>query len=112
MRGWVDSGADPSEHGRTQRLAFSLFQKLLEIRLVEGNISLWLDGCLRKAREVSGDHVLYLWTNVELMWEEHRLVEVRYTPADRHLEVCLNGRNIRESDDVVVTDSTFEGFQK
>lgn len=53
-----------------------------------GRLSLWLDGCLRKARTPDASGV-YLWTNVELPFEDHHLVEVR-RKHDRY-QVTVNG---------------------
>ena len=44
----------------------------------DGGLELWLDGCLRKRREPSDRDPLYVWTNIELDWEEHHYVEARY----------------------------------
>ena len=57
----------------------------------DGGLELWLDGCLRKRREPSLREPLYVWTNVELHWEEHRYVEARYWQGERRLEVTVNG---------------------
>ena len=54
-------------------------------------LELWLDGCLRKRREPSPRDPLYVWTNVELHWEEHRYVEARYFRATGQLQVTING---------------------
>ena len=54
-------------------------------------LELWLDGCLRKRREPSPRDPLYVWTNVELHWEEHRYVEARYFRATGQLHVTVNG---------------------
>lgn len=70
--------------------AFSLGQH--EVKLCasnEGTLSLWLDGCLRKAREPSAAGV-YLWTNVELPFEDHHLVEVRQ--QDDAIRITVNGK--------------------
>ena len=57
----------------------------------DGGLELWLDGCLRKRCEPSPRQPLYVWTNVELHWEEHRYVEARYWPGGDRLEVTING---------------------
>ena len=61
----------------------------------DGGLELWLDGCLRKRRERSDRDPLYVWTNVELYWEEHRYVEARYYRRGR-LEVAVNGDTVYE----------------
>ena len=63
----------------------------------DGGLELWLDGCLRKRREPTDRDPLYVWTNVELYWEEHRYVEARYyRRAPDRLEVAVNGDTIYE----------------
>ncbi len=56
----------------------------------DGALELWLDGCLRKRRAPSERAPLYVWTNVELHWEEHRFVEARYWPRGGELQVMVN----------------------
>ena len=63
----------------------------------DGGLELWLNGCLRKRREPSDRDPLYVWTNVELYWEEHRYVEARYYRRARgRLEVAVNGDTVFE----------------
>ena len=57
-------------------------------------LELWLDGCLRKRREPSARQPLYVWTNIELDWEEHHYVEARYHSVRRELTVAINGEPI------------------
>ncbi len=59
----------------------------------DGGLELWLDGCLRKRREPGRDP-LYVWTNIELDWEEHHYVEVRFYQDRGDLEVTINGAPI------------------
>ncbi len=56
-----------------------------------GTLTLWLNGCVRKRRS-PGPRGTYLWTNVELPFEDHHLVEVRRAagPGDT-VEVFVNG---------------------
>lgn len=63
----------------------------------DGGLELWLHGCLRKRREPSPREPLYVWTNVELYWEEHRYVEARYWPSTGRLEVRVNGEVVRDA---------------
>lgn len=64
----------------------------------DGGLELWLNGCLRKRREPTERDPLYVWTNVELYWEEHRYVEARYyRGADGGLEVTINGDTVYEA---------------
>lgn len=73
---------------------FTLGQHELEVRAEpDGGLSLWLDGCLRKRRGSSGS-AAYLWTNVELPFEDHHLVEVRRTAGTGDIAVSENGRRV------------------
>ena len=51
------------------------------------HLALYVDGCLRKRRQGTP---CYLWTNVELPFEDHYLVEVRRR-AGAPLVVTVNG---------------------
>lgn len=65
--------------------------KHLELRITDdGALELYLDNCLRKRREAGGPEPRYVWTNVELEWEEHHYVEARYWPSRQHLIVQVN----------------------
>ena len=72
------------------RLALGVHE--LEIRHHgDDSLSLWLDGCLRKQRG-SGGSAAWLWTNVELPFEDHHLVEVRRAEGDGTvIDVRVNG---------------------
>ena len=76
---------------------FPLGHKKFEVVITNDNgLELWLDGCLRKRREPSRREPLYVWTNVELLWEEHRYVEARFFPSSGRLEVTVNGELVGE----------------
>lgn len=62
----------------------------------DGALELWLDGCLRKRRDASPRDPLYVWTNIELDWEEHHYVEARYYQGRDELNVTINGAPILE----------------
>jgi hypothetical protein len=66
-------------------------KKIKVVITEDDELELWFDGCLRKRREPSGRDPLYVWTNVELYWEEHAYVEVRYFRCTRELKVTVNG---------------------
>jgi hypothetical protein len=50
-----------------------------------------MDGCLRKRRERGEREPQYVWTNVELEWEEHHYIEARYWAHSCRLRVTVNG---------------------
>ncbi len=71
---------------------FPLGQHTVELTEdADGGLALWLDGCLRKRRHPGTDGTVYLWTNVELPFEDHHLVEVRRAGEPLILEVRVNG---------------------
>ncbi len=62
----------------------------------DGALELYVDGCLRKRRARGEREPQYVWTNVELEWEEHQYVEVRYWSDSRELKVTVNGETLFE----------------
>ena len=71
---------------------FSHRHKDFEIALSdEGTLELDLDGCLRKKRERGAKEPQYVWTNVELEWEEHHYIEARYWASVDDLQITVNG---------------------
>lgn len=76
-------------------LQFAVRRKCFQIRLAaDGALELWLDGCLRKRRALSERWPQYVWTNVELEWEEHHFVEARYDGPRERLSVTVNGQEV------------------
>lgn len=71
---------------------FPLGQHVVELTEArDGTLTLWLDGCVRK-RRARGARGTYLWTNVELPFEDHHLVEVRRGAGDdAAVDVFVNG---------------------
>ena len=79
-------------------ITFTHRSKPFEIRLTEdGDLELYLDRCLRKRRRPGEHEPQYVWTNVELEWEEHHYVEARYWAGSGQLRVDVNGRPILET---------------
>ena len=75
-------------------LTFDLEHKQFVIRVDESNaLELYVDNCLRK-RDDSSDPVRYVWTNIELNWEEHRYVEARLTRTSKTLHVTVNRETV------------------
>ena len=71
---------------------FEYRDKPFEVRVSDDSkVELCLDGVVRKRRLPSGKAPMYLWTNVELQWEEHHFVEVRYWPGNGRLLITVNG---------------------
>ena len=63
------------------------------VRLEPGVLSLWVNGCLRKQRPARGQ--VYLWTNIELEWEEHHYVEVYFHCETGLLKITANGKALK-----------------
>ena len=55
-----------------------------------GTLSLKLDGIVRKERPRQDAEPQYVWTNVELQWEEHHYIEARFWSSSGRLEVTVN----------------------
>ncbi len=53
-------------------------------------LQLWYCGVCRKQRLPSAEEPWYAWTNVELEWEEHHYLEVRYWPSTQQLKITVN----------------------
>lgn len=70
-----------------------LGERRIEFRLAaDGRAELWLDGVVRKTR-CCHDGRAWLWTNVELPFEMHHLVQVKIAPVparDGWLEVRIS----------------------
>ena len=76
----------------SQVVDFQHRHKQFQIRVTDdGALELYLDHCLRKRREPGAREPRYVWTNVELEWEEHHYVEARFWPSQRRLRVDVNG---------------------
>lgn len=87
---------DPN-HDRDPRIAvsFPLGQHRVQVHHeADGGLSLRVDGCIRKRRGERGS-AAWLWTNVELPFEDHHLVEVRRRAGDDdRLDIRINGQPI------------------
>lgn len=55
-----------------------------------GALELHMDRCLRKRREAQASEPQYVWTNVELEWEEHHYIEARYFKSRDELIITVN----------------------
>jgi hypothetical protein len=76
----------------SKKVLFEHRHKSFELVLTDdGAIELYLDNCLRKRREPGSREPQYVWTNVELEWEEHHYIEARYWASNGKLEITVNG---------------------
>jgi hypothetical protein len=55
-----------------------------------------LDGVVRKRRNRIGVTCVYVWTNIELEWEEHHFIEARWWPQSGLVRVTANGALLLE----------------
>jgi hypothetical protein len=75
-----------------QQFDFQHRHKSYYLRITdEGTLELYVDDCLRKDRPWTGREPQYVWTNVELEWEEHHYIEARYWASAGRLQVTING---------------------
>jgi hypothetical protein len=64
----------------------------IELAIIDDNLVLSLDGIVRKRRGRTGVSCVYVWTNIELHWEEHHFIEGRWWPATGRVELMVNGK--------------------
>jgi len=99
----TDEPPIPTQHQREQflaageRLAFSHRTRALELCVVPGRyLALLYNDVIRKERLFAGREPLYVWTNIELEWEEHHYIEVRYWPGDGRIKATVNGDSLAQ----------------
>lgn len=97
--GRSSSPASIKERSLSKTLQFQHRHKSFELKLTEdGAIELYLDNCLRKRRDSGASEPQYVWTNVELEWEEHHYIEARYWASTGVLKVTVNGDPLVETE--------------
>ena len=75
----------------------SFFHRHKPVRIVlndAGTLELYVDDCLRKDRAIGEREPQYVWTNVELEWEEHHYLEARFWASNQRLQVTINRREV------------------
>ena len=65
-------------------------------RTAEGELALMLGKVVRKKCPPCDREPQYLWTNVELEWEEHHYIEARYWATSGRLRITANGRTVHD----------------
>ena len=60
-------------------------------------LDLWLDGSLRKRRSISPAGRAYVWTNVELEWEMHHLIEGKFDRDADDLSLYIKGELVERT---------------
>jgi len=79
-------------------LSFPYRHYVVEFRVVDGReLVLTLNGVPRKRRARDNLDCVYVWTNVELHWEEHHFIEGRWWPATGRLLVTVNGDPLHDT---------------
>jgi hypothetical protein len=82
---------------RTRRFFINYRDRSIDVEIVDDSeLVLRLDGILRKRRSRAGVSCVYVWTNVELHWEEHHFIEARWWPDSGRLNVTANGAPLLE----------------
>ncbi len=90
--------ATTESRGREQSFHVELEHKSFELVVTENDdLELYVDNCLRKRCTAASAPVLYVWTNVELHWEEHRFVEARFDRTSRRLRVTVNRQDVLDA---------------
>jgi hypothetical protein len=70
----------------------------IDLEIVDDNeLVLSLDGVVRKRRHRAGVRCVYVWTNIELHWEEHHFIEARWWPGNGRVELTVNGKRLLEA---------------
>lgn len=78
-----------------RKIQLSVGHKTFDLIVKENDdLELYVDNCLRKKDSAKGSSVLYVWTNIELDWEEHRYVEARFYRCTRYLQVTVNREEV------------------
>ena len=69
----------------------------IDLTIAGDELALSLDGVVRKRRRRGSGTCVYVWTNIELHWEEHHFIEARWWPASGRVELTVNGRPLLEA---------------
>lgn len=66
----------------------------VELEIDGDELVLRLDGVERKRRHREGVSCVYVWTNIELHWEEHHFIEGRWWPSSGRILLTVNGSTL------------------
>jgi hypothetical protein len=69
----------------------------IDLEIAGDELVLSLDGVVRKRRSRTGAQCVYVWTNIELHWEEHHFIEGRWWPGNGRVELTVNGKPVLEA---------------
>jgi hypothetical protein len=71
--------------------------RTLAVVIDRDDLVLSLNGVERKRRSRGDGSCVYVWTNVELEWEEHHYIEARWWPAHGRVRVTVNGSELLDA---------------
>ncbi len=84
---------EPVTGSRTFQLNYR--NRPVELEIVgNSELVLRLDGIVRKRRHREGVSCVYVWTNIELHWEEHHFIEARWWPESERIHLTVNGSTL------------------
>jgi len=75
----------------SRRYRLNYRDRPVELEIDGDELVLRLDGVERKRRHREGVSCVYVWTNIELHWEEHHFIEGRWWPASGRVLLTVNG---------------------
>jgi len=94
----VNEGATVSR----SRITLDYHDHRIDLAIVDGReLVLSLDGIARKRRRRDDGDCVYVWTNVELHWEEHHYIEGRWWPASGRVLLTSNGATLVDTTSVM-----------
>ncbi len=80
---------------RPRRYQLSYRDRPVDLEITpDGDLVLRLDGIVRKRRNRDGVECVYVWTNIELHWEEHHYIEARWWPDSGRVHMTVNGATL------------------
>lgn len=97
LKGSVEEVPDAADGARAFRFRYEMYD--VEIRIQpDGELVLLYGGLVRKRRRLGAAGAAYVWTNLELYWEEHHFVEAYLTRRDGvdRLKITMNGEPLFE----------------
>ena len=78
----------------SRRYRLNYRDRPVELEIDGDELVLRLDGVERKRRHREGVSCVYVWTNIELHWEEHHFIEGRWWPASGRVLLRVNGATL------------------
>ncbi|MEE9254162.1 MAG: hypothetical protein V3U43_04465 [Pseudomonadales bacterium] len=92
LKGPVEEVVDTGDGTRRFRFRYEMYAVEIVIR-ADDELVLLAGGIVRKSRRPGVSGSAYVWTNLELYWEEHHFVEACFTRRGDvdHLKITMNG---------------------